>query len=87
MSDDNVIKFPGNTTIDLDPADVLGAAIEADLEEVIVIGFPKGALVTDPLYIAGSTCDLGVINLLIDMAKNDLLNTRQLRWKKNPVFE
>jgi hypothetical protein len=73
MTDDNIIKFPGNTTVDLDPVDVLSAAIEADLEEVIVIGFPKGALVIDPLYIAGSTCDLGIINLLIDMAKTTCL--------------
>lgn len=81
--DDKVIKFPGNTLLDLEPVDILEAAIEAELEEVIIIGFTKGSLVTDPLYIAGSQCDLGIINLMLDMAKNDLINNRHLNWKRS----
>ena len=35
---DNVVEFPGQTFADLEPEKILAGAIEADLENVVVIG-------------------------------------------------
>lgn len=70
---DNVVKFPGKTCLRLPPRDILEAAAEADLAQVLVIGVPRGRD-GDPdfdgeLFFSGSEADLAAINLLIDRAK------------------
>ncbi len=38
MAETNVIPFPGETRLDFDPMDTLQAAMDADLEHVVIIG-------------------------------------------------
>jgi len=51
-NEENVIEFPGHTTLDIDPAKVLRSAINSSLDSVIVIGHNE-----DGLYMASSTAD------------------------------
>lgn len=71
MSDtDNVVMFPGATSLDIPPDRVLAGAMEK-LELAIVIGVDKDG----DLYFAASTADDREINWLLDMAKRALFDT------------
>ena len=71
MSKDNVIEFPGCTLNDLDPDQVLNAAVDK-LEDAIVIGWTKDK---KHLWFASSNANVTEINWLLDMAKDFLLHS------------
>lgn len=60
-----LVPFPGNTTLDIPPSDVLEGALEQGLEDVIVIGFKEDGA----LYLASSSGDLLRILGTLNMAK------------------
>jgi hypothetical protein len=65
-------KFTGNTTLDLEPDDVLEAA-KGKLEDVMLIGWtPEG-----DLYLASTTSRTGDMFLLLEMAKSGLIDKIQ----------
>lgn len=66
---DNIIEFPGLTTVDLPPDDVLKSAM-GHLTDVVVIGCSEER----GFYVASSSADLAYINLLLDLAKRDVLD-------------
>lgn len=71
MSDaDNVVVLDMETTLDLPPERILNAAIKADLETVLVIGWDKEG----DLYAAGSTAKIGDILLLLERTKQVVLS-------------
>lgn len=57
---DNVVDFPGGTTVDIPAEKVLKAAIEADLDDVVVMGWTKDR----NEYFAGTTSDLRIVQFL-----------------------
>lgn len=75
MSDDNVIAFPlGSDELTyggIDPKVVLGAAAEADLEDVIVVGWSKSG---NRLYMASSQGSTAENIALLEVAKHELLH-------------
>lgn len=64
----NVVPFTGNTRLDADPDMVLEAALLANLEAAIVIGWQDGKL-----YFASSIADGPEANWMLDMAKHQLM--------------
>lgn len=66
---DNVIAFPGVTTLDIEPSKVLSSAIEQDLDSAIVIGRDKDG----SLYFAASGGDAFETLWLLEIAKRELL--------------
>lgn len=67
--DDNVVKFPGSTTMDLPPDRVLEAAV-GKLANVLVIGLTPD----DELYVAASSGDLYLNHFLACLAGKELLD-------------
>lgn len=65
----DIIEFHGETRLDIAPEKVLSAAIEAELESVIVIGRDKDG----NLYLAASGGDVFETNWLLDIAKQEIL--------------
>ena len=65
----NVIELPVVTTLDIPPERILSKAVDADLQEVIIIGTSKEG----DLYFAGSMADGGNALWLIEKAKKALL--------------
>lgn len=57
---DNVIDFPGGTTVDIPAEKILKAAIEADLGDCVVMGWTKDG----DEYFAGTTSDLRTVQFL-----------------------
>jgi len=57
---DNVIDFPGGTTVDIPAEKILKAAIEADLGDCVVMGWTKDG----NEYFAGTTSDLRTVQFL-----------------------
>ena len=66
---ENVVPFHGITKRPLLPETVLVGAIEADLREVLVIGWQG-----DELYVAASRSRVGELLILMEMAKRQLLD-------------
>lgn len=64
-----VINFPGVTNLDIPPERVLQAAIEADLDEVIISGWTKDG----ELWTSSSTADGGNCLWLWEQLKLTLL--------------
>ena len=64
---DNVVDLSLVTTVDIDPDDVLEAA-KGKLTDVFIIGWSE-----DELYIDSSTSSLGDLNIVLDIAKQRLL--------------
>lgn len=57
---DNIIKFPGQTTVDL-PADrILEAAKETSFDSLFIVGMTE----TGEFYLAATTADMGTMALL-----------------------
>jgi hypothetical protein len=65
-----VIHQTWGTTLDLNPEVVLNAAVEANLDNVIVIGWTKDGT----LYFATSKTATADILLSLEAAKHSLLN-------------
>lgn len=70
MSDAEVIAFPGNTKLDIDPADVLDAAKANAVSPVLVLGMWNDG----ELYAAGSTSDMALLILLLEKFKHKVLS-------------
>lgn len=66
-----VVEFTGETFIDLPAEKVLDAAREQNLKDAIVIGSCEN----DDLYFAGTTSDVGRVILLLELAKQQLLES------------
>lgn len=69
MSDDNVVDLPVITKLNRLPERVLNAALESDLEDVVIIGYDKDG----EFYFASSVADGAEANWLLDLAKKELL--------------
>ena len=66
----NVVHFPGVTTLPIPCDRVLNAAIDANLESVIVIGWTREGM----LYAAGSNASIPDTLYLIEQLKHELLS-------------
>lgn len=66
-----VIQFGGITKMDLPPEHLLLAAIDADLEGVVIIGFTK----TGDEYMASSYADGATVVWLAERLKHRLITT------------
>lgn len=64
----SVLVLDVETTLDLPPRRVLAAAIEAEIDPVIVIGATD-----DRLYIAASTGDPGKLLILLERARREIM--------------
>lgn len=72
---DNVIEFPGETTVDIPVEKVLECARKAGLDKLVLVGqYPDGSF-----YFAGNTSDCMLINWLLDQAKKDTLECEKIR--------
>lgn len=67
-SNDNVIEFPGETTLDIPPERVLDNA-PRELDCVLVLGLTPNK----ELYTASSTADIRTILYILEKTKFDLL--------------
>lgn len=65
-----VVELGCVTTQDIPPEKILGAALKADLTEVVIIGQHKDGSV----YFAMSTAEAPSINWLLDCAKRLLMD-------------
>lgn len=70
---DNIIKFPGMTTVDIPPEKVLQAAIEHDLDEVVIMGFDKKG----DLFLSSSTSNVPTVLWIAEKLKYELLASEQ----------
>lgn len=68
---DNVILFPGTTEEDLDAARLLHAAIEAELDTVVLLGWDKNG----GEYMASTTADGGDVLWLLERCKHRLMTS------------
>lgn len=66
---DNVILFPGTTQDDLEVARMLHAAIEANLDKVIILGWDQDG----NEYMTSSTPDGGDVIWLLERCKHRLM--------------
>jgi hypothetical protein len=64
---DNIVELNLVTTVDIDPDDVLEGA-KGKLTDVFIIGWEN-----DELYLASSTSSVGDLNIVLDIAKQRLL--------------
>lgn len=64
-----VVNLPCITTHNLSPERVLSAALEADLEGVVVLGYTKDG----EAYFASSYADGGSVMWLMELMKRELL--------------
>jgi hypothetical protein len=67
---ENIIQFPGTTTVDLDPDEVLEAS-KGQLERFILVGYTKD---TGDYWFAATHGDNEKNNWLLDKFKQFLLN-------------
>jgi hypothetical protein len=66
----NIIKLPVLTTLDIPVEDVLDGAHDAQLDDVLVIGYHENG----ELYIASSSASLADLYLMSNIASDFLLN-------------
>jgi len=66
----NVIKFPGETVLEIDPDAVLEAP-KGKLETALVLGWDFN----DQPYFAGSTADLGEVLILLEIFKKQVVDS------------
>lgn len=76
MSDDKVVPLGTITSLPIPVERVLQKAIEANLEEVIVVGISNN---DDELYLAMSESDSDRLITLLEVAKARLLHVRMKR--------
>lgn len=68
---DNVVPFSGQTTLDIQPSEVLEAALLTDLSSAVVLGHQENG----ELFIASSKGSAGEILWLIEKCKLALLES------------
>lgn len=68
MSDDNILTFDGMTKLDLPVNRILESAIEADMVEVVVLGYDKDG----GYYFASSKGDGPSVLWLLEYSKRRL---------------
>jgi hypothetical protein len=68
MMADNVVPFPGETTLPVPARKTLEHALDVDLDQVLVIGWQG-----NDLYFAGNTSDTREIIWLLEKARKWLL--------------
>lgn len=68
MSGDNIVYFPGITTLDTDPGRVIEGALRADLEGVVILGRRKDG----DLYFASSFAGSPEVLWHLERAKHEL---------------
>lgn len=66
---DTIIEFPGETRLDLPAEKVLNAALESNLESVIVVGWKEDG----DMYLAGSAGDVMETIASLEIAKAALV--------------
>lgn len=66
----DILKFTGNTLVDITADELLDAAKTWNMTKCIVVGVDED----DELCFGGSTSDVPMINWLLDLAKQQLLN-------------
>lgn len=64
-----VVRFTGTTTLDIDPRQMLEAAIAAGMTEVVICGFDADG----NEYFASSMADAGAAGFHLDRAKWNLM--------------
>lgn len=69
----NIIPFPGITSLNIPPERVLSAALEADLDGAVVIGWTKDG----KFYAASSYADGADVMFLCEMVKQRLIRTME----------
>jgi hypothetical protein len=69
MSDDNVITLSMPTTLDIPPERVIKAALEADLDMVLIIGWTEDG----KMYASCSTGNMPETLFLIEKFKQEIL--------------
>lgn len=67
---DKIIYLQEETTLDIEPDKVLGAAFN-ELESVVIVGYDKAGR----LYMASSYGDMAQTNYLLDKYKQLIINT------------
>ncbi len=67
---DRIVRFPGKTTAEHTPDYILEAAKGRDLQTVVVVGMNKDG----GLWFSGSTSNIEHVALLLDRAKQRLLD-------------
>ena len=67
---DNVVEFPGVTTLDIPPETILKSALKADLEMVVVLGWTED----ETLYAASSSGSSPEAVFLVEHFKHALLS-------------
>jgi len=65
----NVLEFTGVTVLDTPPSKVLEHASNANLQDVVVVGWDENG----NLYFNSSSSDGAEVNWLLDSAKQELL--------------
>ena len=71
MGKDNILKFRGITTLDIEPDKILNGALDENLESAVVLGYGKDG----GLYFATSIGDEAHVLLLLEKSKRVLLET------------
>lgn len=64
-----IVKFPAATVVDMDPEKVLDAAREQLFDDVFVFGSTRSG----PLYLSGSTADLGRFLIYVEQLKRQMI--------------
>ncbi len=57
---ENIIKFPGQTIIDLPAGQILDAAKEQPFDSLFLVGMTEDG----DFYLAGTTSDMGTVSLI-----------------------
>lgn len=70
MQEDNVIDIEVTTNLPLTAEKILDAAKEYDLTDALIIGYDAD----DELYFAGTTSNVATVNLMLDQAKQFILD-------------
>lgn len=73
----DVIDLDIQTTQPVSPEKVIKAALAADLETVLIIGYEKDG----KFYFAGSISDVPDTNFILDEAKQELWKSKE-QWVK-----
>ena len=71
MSDENIVQFPGETTQDLDPNEILKNTIDENLDRVMVLGWNEDG----GLWLSSSFSKVSEMVLLIELCKKVIVES------------
>jgi hypothetical protein len=74
----NVIILPVNTTLDLPLDDVLGGALQAAIQDAVVVGYLPDS---SKIYFASTTADMAEVLLILERVKAVII--RVLEGREN----